>query len=462
MANLTASQSMIMTFIILASFLLVSVLFIFLIRRNSKSFKKDKYLMINNVASLNEVLRLMDYRIKNSKGKIYFTLLLVSLDSYDRLFDLIGSQGVMEYLTKVTEALRKSLPIGAKMAQTTEAETFLIYLPEYYGEEGMQEMAQMFKNTAERLFYVRNSSAPVRKTASVAVTVYPEHGDNVIKLINNLLAAMYGAKKSGGNELVYYNPEMNKDSVYTERYKDFKQAIDNGKMILRYHPLIGFESGEIGGAQVAVSRLNDNGSVTEFKHFLPYLEESEDDFWFTAWCIEKAVVNNIEIFRSDKGRDYFITLNAGLKFLTNLNAAFKLQVILEQYGINPRNVALELSNLLENEWGNRFAKNLLQMQGTGIRIAADIASNPDKDLSKLIEVFDVDIIKINISDILSDNKRVSALLKLAHNHRKKVIVWGIENSQHIDKLKTKSVSYTQGSYYGQALTKEQLINKMQI
>ena len=47
--------------------------------------------MINDVASLNEVLRLMDYRIKNSKER-YTLRFKVSLDSYDRLFDLIGSQ----------------------------------------------------------------------------------------------------------------------------------------------------------------------------------------------------------------------------------------------------------------------------------------------------------------------------------------------------------------------------------
>lgn len=460
MANLTAIQPFVMTLIILASFLLLSAFFIFLIRKNNHAHRKDKYLLIDDVAHLNEVLRLIDYRIKSSKGQIYFTLLLVSIDDYDRLAEIINPEGVREYRSRVKEALRKALPIGGKMAETTEKETFLIYLPELYNEEGLQEKAQMFKNSMERRFLVCNS-VPLQKTASVAVTTYPAQGSNVIDLINNLLTAIYSAKKTGGNELIYYTSDLEKESRYIERYKDIKQAIDQNKIPIRFNPIMHMEKETICGGQSIISRISDDGSLVEYERLMSYLEESDDDFWFTIWAMEKSILSNIDIIRSEMGRDFFITLKVGYKFLCNQNSAYKLQNFLDRYNISAKNVILEVDNILENESGNRFVKNLLQMQSTGIRIMASI-TKANKDLTKLIEVYDVDILKIWIGDVINNNEWILSLLKHAHNSRKKVIVHGIENEEQANKLKTKSIAYVQGPYYGSSLMKEQLVKMMQI
>ena len=444
------------TLIVLACVVVLSALLIYFITKNSTRRKQDKYMLINDHCTLNELLKLIDFRIKNKTKDIYFTLLLVSVDDFDRVGELISSSGAELCLKKIAEVLRKTLPIGAKIAQTAEKETFLIYLPEYYGSEGLEKVANIFKDTAESKIMI--NSVAIEKTASVAITTYPDHGDNVIKLVNNLLAGLYSIKKMGGNDIALYNIGMDETSN-AERYNDIKQAIDIGNMKIRFNPLVNPDKGNLCGVEGLINRINDNGTTTEYSRLITYLEESDDDFWFTAWGVEKALLANIDILRSVSNKDFVVTIKAGFKFMTNQDAAYKLQTSLERYNIPAKNVVLELEGVLENELGNRYVKNLLQMQGTGIKICANVP-RADKDLNRLIEVFDVDMVRLRVEDVLAKNEFVPLLLKSAHNYRKKVIVVGVETQEQAEKLKGKNISYLQGPYYGVALTKEQISNML--
>ncbi len=154
------------TLIILGCAVLLAAGFLLLIRLNFRKGREDKYTLISDYAKLNELLRLIDYRIKNKTKDIFFTLLLVSIDDFDRVGEIIGQQGADIYLEKFVQVLRKTLPVGGKMAQTAEKETFLVYLPEYYGNDGLEKVARVFKEAAETKILI-NSVVPIEKTASV-------------------------------------------------------------------------------------------------------------------------------------------------------------------------------------------------------------------------------------------------------------------------------------------------------
>ncbi len=443
------------TLIILGCAVLLAAGFLLLIRRNFRKGREDKYTLISDYAKLNELLRLIDYRIKNKTKDIFFTLLLVSIDDFDRVGEIIGQQGADIYLEKFVQVLRKTLPVGGKMAQTAEKETFLVYLPEYYGNDGLEKVARVFKEAAETKILI-NSVVPIEKTASVSVTTYPSDGDNVVKLVNNLLAGLYSIKKTGGNDIALYDTAMDERNN-ADRYKDIKQAIDFGNMKIRFNPLIHPEKGIIAGVESMINRVNENGTTTEYGRLLTYLEETNDDFWFTIWAVEKGVLSNIDLIKSPDTKDFVVFLKAGYKFMTNPDSAYKLQASLERYGIPTGHVVLEVDNVLDNELGNRYVKNLLQMQGTGIRVAANVPK-ADRDLNRLIEVYDVDMVKLRAEDVLGKNDYVQALLKACYNYRKKVIVAGVESAEQAEKLKNKNISYIEGPYFGVLLTKEQINN----
>lgn len=455
MANLISIQPLITTLVVVIILLGISVLFIMLIKKNQAKLQTDKYLLISDMPRLNEVLRLIDYRIKSSKLPIFFTLLLISIDDFDSIKDIMNEDGANEYLYKVVTALRAILPVGAKIAQTEEKESFLIYLPEYFDDEILPDVAQKFKTIAQQSFVIRDN-IPIQKTVSVAVTTYPAQGEDVVALINNLLISIYTAKKAGGNGLVYYSKELEKERSYTERYKEIKQAIDKGRLLIKFCPIINVESDEIDGAQIVSCQVDNNGNIAIGNNLNDYLQEYDDDIWYTIWSLEKAILLNKQIFHNGQGREFILTIYTGFKFLTDANSAEKLQNSLARYNIDANNVILEVDDILDNELGNRFVKNLMQMQGIGVRISAVVDSSR-KDLLKLIETYDVDLLKVDVQDMIdTKQKGLQELLKLAYNHRKKVIVSGIENKEQLEKIKNKTVAYVQGDYFGSCLSESQL------
>lgn len=461
MANLVAlQQPIVMTIIILVGFVLLGALCIFLILKNHKRLKLDKYTIINDVATLNELLQLIDYRIKNSKKDIYFTLLLVSIDDFDHLKEFINLDNAKEYLNKIESSLRKTLPIGAKMAHTSDEESFLVYLPEYYDEEKRQDIAQEFKDSVEKKFVIRDS-IPLQKTASVAMTTYPEQGDNVVALVNNLLVSVYLLKKDGGNDLIFYNKDFENQIQYIDRYQEMKEAIGNNKINITFNPIIDKSRKRLSGCKCIVSYINENGFATDYNTLINNLEESGDDFWFNIWCLEKSLLINMDILRSDYGKDFYVVLPVNYKFIMHPNAAYKLQSSLDKYNIALDSVILEIDDILDREPDNNLIKNIMQIQGSGIKIATKI-NNADRELTKIIETYDIDFIKIRIEDIVKNNKWISAMLKIAHNYRKKIIITGVESEEQVELLKSKDITYLEGPYYGISIKKDRLLEMMKI
>ena len=100
-------------------------------------------------------------------------------------------------------------------------------------------------------------------TASMGVAYYPNDAPNVIDLIRNADAALYHAKKDGGNTSSYYAPEMNEASVERLMTKSkLKRAFERDELFVHYQPKYNLKTGEVFGAEALVRwELPERGIV---------------------------------------------------------------------------------------------------------------------------------------------------------------------------------------------------------
>ena len=125
-----------------------------------------------------------------------------------------------------------------------------------YGAKGKDRAAtdELARSLLDRLadpFFVQGHE--VFMTASMGIAYYPDDAPNVIDLIRNADAALYHAKKNGGNEYAFYSMEMNEASVERLMTKSkLKRAFERDELLVHYQPKYNLETGEVFGAEALV------------------------------------------------------------------------------------------------------------------------------------------------------------------------------------------------------------------
>ena len=110
----------------------------------------------------------------------------------------------------VAERLTTALPQDSIIGRLAGDEFAVIIDGIGPDESGRKQTDALAKQLLDRLadpFFVQGHE--VFMTASMGIAYYPKDAPNVIDLIRNADAALYHAKKSGGNVFSYYVPEMN-------------------------------------------------------------------------------------------------------------------------------------------------------------------------------------------------------------------------------------------------------------
>lgn len=86
--------------------------------------------------------------------------------------------------------------------------------------------------------------------ASVGISIYPDDGDDTEAIIRTAGAAMYLAKKDGGNGWRLYSAEYNACAL--ERLaleEDLRLALERDELELYYQPQVDLSKGVIDGAE---------------------------------------------------------------------------------------------------------------------------------------------------------------------------------------------------------------------
>jgi diguanylate cyclase (GGDEF)-like protein len=138
------------------------------------------------------------------RHRLRLAVMFVDLDSFKSINDSLGHAGGDEVLQLVTRAMQSVLRESDTVCRYGGDE-FLVLLPEI---SGAQDAAQI---AAEMLAAV---STPVSVggnmltlSASIGVSIFPEHGEDPVTLINRADAAMFASKRSGNGGFQFHSDQ---------------------------------------------------------------------------------------------------------------------------------------------------------------------------------------------------------------------------------------------------------------
>jgi len=384
----------------------------------------------------------------------------VDIDYFKEINDTFGHLAGDTTLETVAERLAAALPENSIIGRLAGDEFAIIVSDLDPSVSGKVDTDKVARSVLDRLadpFFVQGHE--VFMTASLGVAYYPKDAANVIDLIRNSDAALYSAKKAGGNIFHYYKPQMNEAAVERLMTKSkLKRAFERDELRVHYQPKYNLETGEVFGAEALVRwELPDRGLILP-SDFIPIAEETNLIIELGEWVLDKVC----EDFRywqrsvSPVGR---VSINLSLKQLRQPNFINRINSIMRGHEVSPTSLELEITETTLMENPERTIKLLDQLYALGLHLAIDDFGTGYSSLSAL-QQFPISTLKIDksfVRDVANnpdDATLVGTIVQMGRNLNMDVVAEGVENELQLAFLQSLECTFVQGLLFGEPMSSD--------
>jgi diguanylate cyclase (GGDEF)-like protein len=146
--------------------------------------------------------RLKDELARSERHVHPMSLIMLDLDGFKNCNDTLGHLFGDKILKDIAETLLKTIRSMDVIARYGGDE-FMVILPETR-EAGAVDIAERLRTSLYKAVTINPEAAvpgPCALTASIGIACYPEHGDTVELLLDNVDKALYRAKSKGKNRV---------------------------------------------------------------------------------------------------------------------------------------------------------------------------------------------------------------------------------------------------------------------
>ena len=393
-------------------------------------------------------------------------LLYMDIDRFKDINDTLGHGAGDRALEIFSQRIVAQLPEGA-IAGRLAGDEFAVLLS---GFASLNDAVDEATTSANALLKAvgrpfRLEAQEIFVTSSMGIAIYPRDADNVIDLLRSADAALYQAKRAGGNCHETYSEEMRNAAVDRLMLKSkLRRAFERDELRLHYQPKYHLATGGIAGAEALVRwDLPERGLVFP-ADFIPIAEESNLILQLGDWVFNQVCADYRYWQRCLAAPDK-VSLNLSLRQLQQLRFLDKLQGMFRAHGVSPTCLELEITETTLMDDAERTVQLLNALYGMGLHLTIDDFGTGYSSLSAL-QQFPITTLKIDqsfVRDVAIDKDDaaiVTAIIVMAHNLNLEVVAEGVESEQQLEFLRRHGCDYVQGHLFGEPMTAEGLLQLM--
>jgi EAL domain-containing protein (putative c-di-GMP-specific phosphodiesterase class I) len=154
-----------------------------------------------------------------------------------------------------------------------------------------------------------------------------------------------------------------------------------------------------------------------------------------------------------------MNVNISKHQLRQQNLAGVVAEILEQTGIEPPSLKLEITESAIMDCPERTTALLHELKRLGVQLCMDDFGTGHSSLS-LLHRFPIDVLKIDRTFVLNTDENreyaavIHAIITLAHTLNMKVVGEGVENGGQLAQLQALECDRAQGNFFSESMTAE--------
>ena len=400
-----------------------------------------------------------------------FAVLFIDIDEFKVINDSLGHPTgdvlLVQIAGRLTACLRRVDTISRTVQSESDANTFgettiarpggdefLVLVEELHNPSDAIRIAERIRGRLAPPFEMDGREIVV--TCSIGIAFSGDASAEAQGMLRDAEIAMYRAKHTGKARCEVFDNTMHASALRRLQLEtDLRKAVERHEFRVYYQPIVSLQNGYIVGLE-ALSRWQRPQGIVMPNDFIPLADETGILLSINRQLILDACKQLRawqQLFATDPL--LFLSINISPKQFAQENLATQIGQLLQECGMDPHCVNLEITETIAMSDVERSAAVLSQLKALGVGLDIDDFGTGYSSLSRL-QSFPVDTLKIDrvfVSRMDSDHETheiVRIIVMLAHNLGLKVIAEGVETQAQLDLLRRMDCEQAQGYLFSKA------------
>lgn len=388
----------------------------------------------NRVSFMNHLRQAVENSSRNNYAQ--FAVLFLDLDRFKVINDSLGHTVGDKLLIAIAERLRSCVRPGDVVARLGGDE-FTILVNRSGDTTEVKKVAMRLQKRISEPFKLDNYE--VFTTASIGIVVSGNVKRQAEDFLRDADAAMYRAKEAGKARYEIFDREMHVRNMNLLQIEtDLRHAVERGEFEIVYQPIVHLESGNVREFEALIRWRHPVHGLVGPGEFISVAEETGLIVPIGRWIIEESCRQLVK-WQAKHNFLLSISVNLSAKQLMHPSLVGQVTSILNETGLDPRQLKLEVTESNVMEHSERALAVLNDLHALGISLSTDDFGTGYSSLSYL-QRFPFDRLKIDrsfIDKMDGDEKSVAivkTILMLGENLGIEVVAEGIETSGQLEML----------------------------
>ncbi|HEY1273357.1 MAG TPA: EAL domain-containing protein [Thermoleophilaceae bacterium] len=427
------------------------------VRQSSRAQHAATHDSLTSLANRERFQELVSATIEDRGERAHFAVLLLDLDRFKEINDTLGHHYGDHLLAQVGPRLSLAVRSTDVVARLGGDEFGVLMRDLPAGSRTALEGAERIRAALSQPFDL--DGFVVEVDSSIGIAMCPEDGRDIETLLQRADVAMYRAKETHSDYLLYNSDYDHHSPARLALVSDLRQALDRGGIELWYQPKLDLATGAVSGVEALVRWEHPTLGMLQPSAFIDLAERTGLIKPLTHRVLELALTQRRAWLA--EGLDLLVAVNVSARSLLDRRFPGEVARLLERYELRPGALKLEITESSIMADPIAATATIGELRTLGIEFGVDDFGTGYSSLAHLrsLPVSELKIDKgfvLRMGSTAGDAAIVRSTIDLGHNLGLRVVAEGVEDADALALLRELGCDEAQGFYIARPMPAPEL------